>query len=575
MSSAEATPNSYLIKRIRFFSREVPVFLQNLNGPCPLLALANVLSLRNELRLPAPHARDVLQVSNAPSALCCTAAFHENCLRAAWHAQHSCLTMQHTKCVVHKHHTDQHTCSLPCRHIACTQDQLVSLVAERLLEASTAFEGSAPDLASDMRQNVSDSFEALSKLTTGVDVNVRFTAIGAFEPTNEVAVFDLLGINLVHGWLVNPSDTAQAAVFGSKSYNELVEMLFLTLGDEEAGRLSSMRSLPGIAGSAPRHSHGAGSFSSTSTGAATAAAAAIAAAAASEGADASDAATSEGPRDASEAAGTAAAAEASTPPAPVPTTSTQEGSEPAASSPEQQAQEMGTFTGAQPASEATAASEAAVATQPSTAQPAAGTALEEGVATADAAHQVIEGLSHDMVTCLARDAAPAASPLGESPTHRPTPDTHGVPECVGQPQASPAGTAAAAAAMSVPHAGSNAAVADGMLTPARSSASGGDLAQAHVVRDFLERHCSQLTDYGLYALRDGLKENQLGVFFRNNHFNTVFKHGDDLYLLVTDQVWGIGTITVCSLHLGIIINEDALRSYPNTHTAKPANHVTC
>jgi hypothetical protein len=42
-----------------------------------------------------------------------------------------------------------------------------------------------------------------------------------------VAVFELLGIPLVHGWLVDPQDTRTAAVFGNKSYNELVEMLFL------------------------------------------------------------------------------------------------------------------------------------------------------------------------------------------------------------------------------------------------------------------------------------------------------------------------------------------------------------
>jgi hypothetical protein len=42
-----------------------------------------------------------------------------------------------------------------------------------------------------------------------------------------VAVFELLGIPLVHGWLVDPKDARTAAVFGNKSYNELVEMLFL------------------------------------------------------------------------------------------------------------------------------------------------------------------------------------------------------------------------------------------------------------------------------------------------------------------------------------------------------------
>ena len=39
---------------------------------------------------------------------------------------------------------------------------------------------------------------------TGVDINVQFTDIDKFEFTDEVAIFDLLGIPLVHGWLVDP-----------------------------------------------------------------------------------------------------------------------------------------------------------------------------------------------------------------------------------------------------------------------------------------------------------------------------------------------------------------------------------
>jgi hypothetical protein len=37
--------------------------MQNKNGPCPLLAIANVLSLRNELKLPA-GVRDITQARN-------------------------------------------------------------------------------------------------------------------------------------------------------------------------------------------------------------------------------------------------------------------------------------------------------------------------------------------------------------------------------------------------------------------------------------------------------------------------------------------------------------------------------
>lgn len=39
-------------------------------------------------------------------------------------------------------------------------------------------------------------------------------------------------------------------------------------------------------------------------------------------------------------------------------------------------------------------------------------------------------------------------------------------------------------------------------------------ADAHVVRQFMESHCSQLTPFGLTSLAESLKEHQLAVFFR-------------------------------------------------------------
>lgn len=44
----------------------------------------------------------------------------------------------------------------------------------------------------------------LPKLSTGLDVNVRFTGVSDFEYTPECIVFDLLDIPLYHGWLVDP-----------------------------------------------------------------------------------------------------------------------------------------------------------------------------------------------------------------------------------------------------------------------------------------------------------------------------------------------------------------------------------
>lgn len=53
-------------------------------------------------------------------------------------------------------------------------------------------------------QNMSDAMAVLPKLSTGLDVNVRFTGVSDFEYTPECIVFDLLDIPLYHGWLLDP-----------------------------------------------------------------------------------------------------------------------------------------------------------------------------------------------------------------------------------------------------------------------------------------------------------------------------------------------------------------------------------
>jgi hypothetical protein len=56
-----------------------------------------------------------------------------------------------------------------------------------------------------------------------------------------------------------------------------------------------------------------------------------------------------------------------------------------------------------------------------------------------------------------------------------------------------------------------------------------------IIHHFLERSSHQLTQYGLMVLHEYVKEGDMVVFFRNNHFNTLTKHTDGhLYLLVTD-----------------------------------------
>ena len=57
---------SYRLKAILFLGRRVPIVVQNENGPCPMLALANVMLLRNQIHL-SPEAPEVTQVRPASS----------------------------------------------------------------------------------------------------------------------------------------------------------------------------------------------------------------------------------------------------------------------------------------------------------------------------------------------------------------------------------------------------------------------------------------------------------------------------------------------------------------------------
>lgn len=61
-----------------------------------------------------------------------------------------------------------------------------------------------------------------------------------------------------------------------------------------------------------------------------------------------------------------------------------------------------------------------------------------------------------------------------------------------------------------------------------------DVAAAEAVRDFLAAAASQLTVVGLVRTGDAMRDGDLAVFFRNNHFATLHKRGSALHTLVTD-----------------------------------------
>ncbi|CRG97581.1 conserved Plasmodium protein, unknown function [Plasmodium gallinaceum] len=61
-----------------------------------------------------------------------------------------------------------------------------------------------------------------------------------------------------------------------------------------------------------------------------------------------------------------------------------------------------------------------------------------------------------------------------------------------------------------------------------------EIHEALIMSEFLEAYKTQLTLIGLKLLQKNVNQNQLVAFFRNNHFNTLFKYENKLFLLATD-----------------------------------------
>ncbi|XP_026175629.1 ubiquitin carboxyl-terminal hydrolase MINDY-2 isoform X2 [Mastacembelus armatus] len=152
----------YHIKWIKWREENTPIITQNENGPCPLLAIMNVLLLAWKVKMP------------------------------------------------------------PMMEII-TAEQLMEYLGDYILETKPKEISEAQRL--NYEQNMSDAMAVLHKLQTGLDVNVKFTGVRVFEYTPECIVFDLLDIPLYHGWLVDPQMHDIVKAVGNCSYNQLVEKI--------------------------------------------------------------------------------------------------------------------------------------------------------------------------------------------------------------------------------------------------------------------------------------------------------------------------------------------------------------
>jgi len=173
-SSTSAREGIYNVKWVEHNSGQCAIITQNINGPCPLLAIVNVLLLRGKLTLPQG-----------------------------------------------------------CEVISA--EQLLEFLADLLISLSPGSNNPLPDF----QHNINDAIAILPKLQTGLDVNVRFTGVKDFEYTPECIIFDLLGISLYHGWLVDPQLEETVLAVSNLTYNQLVENIITNSSSSDSAKMSS------------------------------------------------------------------------------------------------------------------------------------------------------------------------------------------------------------------------------------------------------------------------------------------------------------------------------------------------
>ena len=189
MSRADDREYFYRTKRIQFLGRNVDVCTQNENGPCPLLALANVLLLRNSIQIGR-------NAGGEPSASASSSP--------QLYSSHEVIATLATRI-------------------------LDSNVSEKTGEAYKGFrmgENARERMYENNEKNIETALSVLPSLVNGLDVNVQFIDSEAFEYTANLCVFDALDVSLYHGWVVDARfDVATGHVISRLSYNQLVERL--------------------------------------------------------------------------------------------------------------------------------------------------------------------------------------------------------------------------------------------------------------------------------------------------------------------------------------------------------------
>jgi len=111
------------------------------------------------------------------------------------------------------------------RNGVASTDDIVNMLANRAMQTSNTTTNNSTD-NQHTEYHLNEVLSLLPNLQHGMDVNPKFTSgPTGIEYTNNLAAFDLLGVELVHGWLLDKQDVETMSVVEEKTYNELIELV--------------------------------------------------------------------------------------------------------------------------------------------------------------------------------------------------------------------------------------------------------------------------------------------------------------------------------------------------------------
>eukprot|EP00814_Leptocylindrus_danicus_P016535 CAMPEP_0116030298 /NCGR_PEP_ID=MMETSP0321-20121206/16770_1 /TAXON_ID=163516 /ORGANISM="Leptocylindrus danicus var. danicus, Strain B650" /LENGTH=670 /DNA_ID=CAMNT_0003505075 /DNA_START=183 /DNA_END=2195 /DNA_ORIENTATION=+ len=179
---------SYKVKNIKYQGIPTRILLQNENGPCPLLAAANALLLRGAISLPSAVAPEI--------------------------SIGDLVTILATRVLESKEDIDGADDFTPTAfNPGVVQD-----------ETATYDDSAANEGRMQRQRQVEDLISILPSLQYGLDLNPKFTnGPSGCEYTVNVSAFDAWGIDLFHGWLIDPQDKETYDVLKDCTYNQAMD----------------------------------------------------------------------------------------------------------------------------------------------------------------------------------------------------------------------------------------------------------------------------------------------------------------------------------------------------------------